>query len=488
MKKYTRIISVLLVIMSIINMLAFSSLFTSATETNDTQTPETQITMPRVYVTTEDKYGTGLLKKHDYVKAYISIVDTDGTTIEDDVQIKVRGNSTALDKITKKAYTFKFDSKTDVFGMGKAKKWALLANAFDPTQMRNYLAFDFAQTMGLEFTSEQRYVELWLDNVYRGCYILTEPVEEGATRVNIDIDSNNGMKDFLIEKEHTRFESDVTYFTTDDIRFAVKEPEEPNNEQLDYIKATMDDITETIKSGDKEAIASKIDIESFAKYYLLNEIFKPLDFDFSSVFFYYKDGKLYCGPAWDYDLSSGNITSIASDVANSASKPDGLFASNAHFFKYLCTYDWFNNEISLTYTQYYDYIENIAADNGLIDTLLNDYSDIFEKNFTDTEFNITDWWVLEQAKPQTTFKGNVDFLKTWLNSCHSYLSTYYDIPFFIGDVNNDKDISVLDATFIQRHVAQISSLADIFIKADFNQDNEITIMDATAIQRYIARL
>ena len=27
----------------------------------------------------------------------------------------------------------------------------------------------------------------------------------------------------------------------------------------------------------------------------------------SSVFFYYKDGKLYAGPAWDYDLSAGNI-------------------------------------------------------------------------------------------------------------------------------------------------------------------------------------
>lgn len=488
MKKMKAFVCILLVILCITSIYSSALLTANATDTKQTDN-KTIKTVPQIHITTEQGNGPSLQKEDDYVKAFVKVVDTDGTTTEGDIQIKVRGNSTSLAKIKKKAFTIKFDSKTDLLDMGKAKKWTLLANAFDATQMRNYLAFDLAHTMGLGYTSEQRYVELWLDNSYRGCYILTEPVEEGSTRVDIDIESNDGMKDFLIEREHIRYEEDVTYFRTDNIRFAVKEPEEPNAQQLSYIQTTMDDIMSTIKEGNKEAISSKIDIESFARFYILNELFKTVDFDYSSVFFYYKDGVLYCGPVWDYDLSAGNVNSVASETAGNAASTDRLFASNAHFYKYLCTYDWFNDEISRTYTQYYDYLENIAAQDGLIDTLLDTYSDVFERNFSDTDYKPSDSYIFEQKKPLTTFSANVDYLKNWLYERQTWLSGYYNVPFIMGDVDNDKNISVLDATTIQFHIADIKALPQAHKgKADFNNDNDISILDATDIQRYIAQM
>lgn len=58
-----------------------------------------------------------------------------------------------------------------------------------------------------------------------------------------------------------------------------------------------------------------------------------------------------------------------------------------------------------------------------------------------------------------------------------------------GDVNGDGDITVVDATLVQKHVVQLETLsADKQILADVNEDNTISVVDATLIQKYIVRL
>ena len=58
-----------------------------------------------------------------------------------------------------------------------------------------------------------------------------------------------------------------------------------------------------------------------------------------------------------------------------------------------------------------------------------------------------------------------------------------------GDVNGDGDITVVDATFVQKHVVQLETLsADKQILADVNGDNTISVVDATLIQKYVVRL
>ncbi len=62
---------------------------------------------------------------------------------------------------------------------------------------------------------------------------------------------------------------------------------------------------------------------------------------------------------------------------------------------------------------------------------------------------------------------------------------YTDI---LGDSNNDGEVSVLDATVIQRYVAKFA--LDIFNEkcADVDGDGEITVLDATEVQRYVSKL
>jgi len=59
----------------------------------------------------------------------------------------------------------------------------------------------------------------------------------------------------------------------------------------------------------------------------------------------------------------------------------------------------------------------------------------------------------------------------------------------IGDVDGDGEITVIDASCVQSHVAQLIIIADDRIAfADANKDGVISIMDATMIQRFVAQL
>lgn len=61
--------------------------------------------------------------------------------------------------------------------------------------------------------------------------------------------------------------------------------------------------------------------------------------------------------------------------------------------------------------------------------------------------------------------------------------------FAIGDVNSDGDISVVDATLVQKYIVGLENLTDFQKKsADVNDDNEISVVDATLIQKYIVGL
>ena len=446
--------------------------------------------VPQIRITTENGNGTKLQKADGYVNAQIEIKDTDESVLADAVSFKVRGNTTALTWVTKKAFTFKFAKKKNVLGLGSGKKWALLANAFDPTLLRNYSAFELARELGMEFTSNQKFVELWVDGSFRGCYILYEPVEEGKDRVNIDIESNGGKNDFLLELEQVTQEDDKTYITIDKkkIRFAFSEPEEPDEEQVAYVQGIMDDILATVKTGTKEEIEQKIDVDSFVKYYLLNEYLKTHDFDRTSVFFYYKDGKLYAGPAWDYDLCTGNENpNYGVDRSGLSAPSSGVFAT-FHFYKYLAKNSWFNDMVSSLYAEHYDFIANIPAENGFLDSTYEQYKPVIERNFNEAGWIVSKWWVNHFKKPLPTYKENYDFLKNWCAERNAWMTIHYD-PFEagykIGDLNGDGEIDVLDATIVQKAASGKAALNDVEnTLADVNDDNNVDVLDATDIQLF----
>lgn len=383
--------------------------------------------VPKITFTTENGNGTSLLKSDGYVNASVNIEDVDGTSLSDNIIMKVRGNSSAFDSIAKKSYNFKFAKKKNVLNMGSGKKWALISNIFDPTLARNYVAFSLAKELGIPYSSEFKIVEVVVDGSFRGCYLLIEPVGDGKDRVDIDVNGDDGKKDFLLELEASREEADVKYFKSNGIRFAVSEPDPPSDEQVSYMQSTMDDVIGTIKSGTKEEIESKIDVSTFVKFYLLNEFLKTVDFDFSSVFFYYKDGKLCAGPPWDYDLSTGNVNKDFSARYASSYRTDGLFISSFNLYKWLCAKDWFNDLTKAEFIKHYSYFADIPAKDGVIESFYNTYEKVIKRNFKDAGWKVNKYYVNVMKYPLDTFEENWDFYVNWCKERVDWLTEYYGV-------------------------------------------------------------
>lgn len=266
-----------------------------------------------------------ITSKEKYVNAKISIKGEDYNLNTKDVMIRLRGNSSL--SAPKKSYKLKFLEKIDLFGFGMDKEWALIANYYDTSLMRNYYAYKLAQAMGIEYSVDCKYVELWINGINKGLYLLTETVKTGSERVNIEtVYSKEDIEiPFLLEldmkmvskddplsngiKDIDYFEVNIPHYKFDMYAFGTKYPENYTSEfisqaQYDYIKSY---IRNMYSSLDNNTFKDYIDIDSAIDFYMVQEIMMNIDMDYSSVYMYKPvNEKLHFGPVWDFDISSGN--------------------------------------------------------------------------------------------------------------------------------------------------------------------------------------
>ena len=81
------------------------------------------------------------------------------------------------------------------------------------------------------------------------------------------------------------------------------------------------------------------------------------------------------------------------------------------------------------------------------------------------------------------------FVLVFIVSCAVIQTSAAIAPQKIGDVDGDQDVTITDATTIQRHLAQISTIySKCYEAADVDGDMKISIIDATTIQRYLAQI
>lgn len=385
---------------------------------------------PSIYIYTYDNSGLSLEKETGYVDCQIVYIDKDCNPIFDyDSKVKIRGNSTS--GLDKKPYTIKFSEKRSLMDAGKAKKWNLLAEAYDPTLLRNNVFLSLAETMGLPYTSKHGYIEVYMDSMYVGCYLLTESVEVSKERVDLDLDN----KDFFIEFESWRVEDDVYYFTpTKDIRLALKEPEEPTDEQLTYYEDTIKELMDILYGNNYEELCKYFDVDSFVKYYVLNEYAKTADIGQSSVNYYYKDGKLYAGPVWDFDLSSGNADDRVFltywNKYNGEKVPyiNYYCREENPIFKQLFKYKEVEELYKTYFDQYKDDLKHLYEDGGFIDQTLKTYQSLFDRNYTPLKEGGAGWepstWIgYLQIVPFESYQDNVDFLINYLKNRFEWLSS-----------------------------------------------------------------
>ena len=343
-------------------------------------------------------------------------VGADGSVIYDGslTQIKGRGNSTWLQD--KKPYQIKLGSKTDLLQTGKSenksKTWVLLANAADPSLLRNQVVYDLSVAMQLQPGIESRSVNLFYDGEYRGVYLLSEKVEVAKGRVDItDLEEINesvnpsitdydslvtataqtgngatyvycvGMKSpsvinggFLLEMDtEARAREEKCYFITKRGNYiVVKSPEYCSKEEIHNIATYYQYFEDAVYSHNIEELEKLADMDSLARNYIINELTKTPDCYRSSTFLYLDtDGKLVMAPIWDYDLSfgiawGGYITSCA--------EPTGYFALYHGFCQELYEIPSFRQAVHDIYLDTVFPLLNAMLDNTS-DSALGNFSD-----------------------------------------------------------------------------------------------------------------
>ncbi|MBR7060209.1 MAG: CotH kinase family protein, partial [Eubacterium sp.] len=100
--------------------------------------------------------------------------------------LKGRGNATWSTGSNKNPYGFKLAQSISLMGLGKGKKWVLLANSNDSNSLlKNQIIYDFSKYIGINYQPTCRPVDLYVNQQYFGSYQLCEKVEIKSARVDV---------------------------------------------------------------------------------------------------------------------------------------------------------------------------------------------------------------------------------------------------------------------------------------------------------------
>lgn len=286
--------------------------------------------------------------------------------------VKGRGNSSweaSYKLFGKYAFNMKLASKTKLFGMDNSKSWCLLANNADESMMRNALTYQLAKEIGIQDSPEFRFVDIYDNGEYLGAYLITEKVDVGKSKLvkgesfedinetaankNVDEGTNRGQYTYnnkqynmqyanvlpsgsntstidydkkgkyLLEFEiktrlfpsdgnETNKSSEASWFRSPRGQYVVvKSPEFATKEQVTYIAQKFAEMEAKIFTSDatKAQLSSVMDVESFAKMYLIQEFSSNLDSAATSYYITFdcaqSDPVFVANPVWDYDWAYG---------------------------------------------------------------------------------------------------------------------------------------------------------------------------------------
>lgn len=221
--------------------------------------------------------------------------------------IKGRGNTTWF--ADKKPYNITLSNEADLLDMGAAQKWILLAEGHNDNPVRNKIVYDFASSVGIPYTPDTRWVDLYLNGEYAGLYLLSERNEIHPERVDIPQENS-----FLVSMESERLlnEQGIAHVLTASERALRIRSTYQDHWQIQTILQSVENaiLSETgIDSITGKHWRELIDMDSWVRKYLIEEVFANPDGGAVSQYFYYDGsdptGRVFAGPVWDYDYAMG---------------------------------------------------------------------------------------------------------------------------------------------------------------------------------------
>lgn len=405
--------------------------------------------LPVIRINTENAYP--ILDKKNYIPGTVVIEDPDGAYWDTPrLEVKIvengirgRGNSTW--DMPKKPYKIKFDEKISIFGLGEDKEWVLLANYADKTLLRNVVAMKLSEIVGMEWTPSMLPVEVYLNDEYMGCYTFSEHKKVSKHRVDLDIvgeSDNSGdavTGDYYMEIEQNMDETTCFRTSICGIPMMFSDPEVPTAAQYDYIVGYFYDAENALMGNNftdpENGWQKYIDIESFAKAYIVNELTKNIDGNMRKSSFITKEKgkKLEMYHLWDYDLTLGNCNYL-DDEFGATDGPEGWFIKD-----FSCNYwthgwnhtNWYTRltddpafcaKVKEIWDKHHQELSSIP---DFIDIKAMIMEDAQKRNFT--TWDILNTYVWPNAVVKGSYAGEVDYLKEYYTKRFNWLDGKFNV-------------------------------------------------------------
>lgn len=357
--------------------------------------------IPRIVIETEN--FRSIRDTETKIPAKLQIYgDTSPESDVMDLSIRGRGFSSFIG-MPKYSIKLKFDNKQSLLGMAKDREWALIANSADRTLLKNYITYKLSNWLGMDYAPQSQFVEVILNRKYMGVFLLVETIKVSPSRVNIC----ESESCFLFEKSKRPKTSDVVVTTDKGLEFFVKSKNKIQTSSLKVLKQHLDSLEMKFSQNKLDDIEKWIDIDSFIKFYWIQELSKNLDGNFDkSIFLTWEWGEpIHFGPIWDFDLAYGGTSE------NNVHSPEGWYIRKSPWNRELLS----KKEIQQQSKNFWK--ENLQLFTSLPDSIKKYSREIAP--VTRNEFRR--WPVLENTENWTyresykSYDEAIDSLNSWIN-------------------------------------------------------------------------
>ncbi|MDO5564043.1 MAG: CotH kinase family protein [Eubacteriales bacterium] len=357
--------------------------------------------MPIVHISTLKKEA--IVSKHKYVQSVIDVFNCNSKyELSAEAEVKVRGNSTQQG--TDKPYRIKFTKKQGLLGLHNEKEyksWVLL-KTYD-NLLTDYQGFRLAKEIfdGKYYASDSCFVNVYVNQDFKGVYLLCEQNQAGSGRVDIyepkDNESANKIG-YLIEidntddKEHPSFEVKHKYDIVKDIigqskyfqnKTYIIKSDITNDEQTKFISKYVNNVFEIIfraiyenkklkfdenydlidESDDdvtiEQIVSNVIDIESVINMVILYELVKDMDLGCGSFYLAidFSDSSIYkkltLTAPWDFGWTCEGKADDGYFASIFLSRYDGMNQTNPWLVPFM-TCEWFRDKLKNKWQKLYE--------------------------------------------------------------------------------------------------------------------------------------
>ena len=370
--------------------------------------------------------------------------------------IKINGNTGAYHD--NKPYKIKLQVKEDLLLRGdkkyKDKEWRLLKDA---RTLNTMIGLKMNELIGMPWTPSYMPCNVFINNDYRGCYLLIESVKRNSdSRLNVD--ENTG---FIVERDPYWWNESI-YFSTDyfnmsnGYRWTWKYPDEDDvtEEITEYVQSSINRAEKSIKEGNYEQY---IDVNSFVSWILAHDILGTWDSGGSNLYLmrYDNNSLLQMANMWDFDT---------------------IFWMNKNSFSRYHTesYDYYFpllfNNVNTTFL--YAYINKWNKIKDIIPQQIID----FIKEFADSEEGKAlqlsrEYYTKRWNKELTTVSEDVEKVTDWFNN---------HLPWLDTTINNMSKPTGISTTYLNQN-AHSSSIFDIHGKQMNTPQKGINIINGKKI-------